>query len=78
MQTKPENGGALLHIIDALNYKLRTDLNEENEKKPDSIFIEIIQKNIKKFYNWLHLQVSMYASERIQWSFFKISNRKNY
>ena len=44
MRTKPENGGALLHIIDALNYKLWTDLNEENEKKPDSIFIEIIQK----------------------------------
>ena len=44
MRTKPENDGALLHIIDALNYKLRTDLNEENKKKPDSIFIEIIQK----------------------------------
>ena len=51
MRTKTENGGALLHIIDALNYKLRTDLNEENEKKPDSIFIEIIQKNIKEIYN---------------------------
>ena len=64
MPTKSANGGALLYIKDTINYKLRPDLNVEKEKELESIFIEILQK-LSKYYNWLHLQASMYASERI-------------
>ena len=32
------------YFKDTINYKLRPDLNEEKEKKLESIFIEILQK----------------------------------
>ena len=51
MPTKSANGGALFYIRDTLNYKLRPDLNVEKEKDLESIFIEILQKSIKKYYN---------------------------
>ena len=59
--TKSANSGALLYIKDTINYKLRPDLNVEREKELESIFIKILQK----YYNWLHLQASMYASKII-------------
>ena len=38
------NGGALLYIRGTINYKLRPDLNVEEEKELESIFIKILQK----------------------------------
>ena len=47
MPTKSANGGALLYIKNAINYKLRPDLNIDKDKELKSIFIEIITKNSK-------------------------------
>ena len=47
MPIKSANGGALFYIKDAINYKLRPDLNVEKEKEPESVFIEILQKASK-------------------------------
>ena len=76
MSTKSANGGALLYIKDTINYKLRPDHNVEKEKELESIFIEILQKTL--YYNWLHLQTSMYESKRIEGSLFKMTNKKTY
>ena len=76
MSTKSANGGALICIRETMNSKLRPDLTVGKEKELESIFIEILQKSIQKCDNWLHLQASIYGSERIQWSLFKIFYRK--
>ena len=77
MSTKSTNGGALLYIRDTINYKLRPNLNVENEKKLESIFIEILQKTSKHVITGCIYRHLCYASERIQYWLFKISNRKN-
>ena len=47
MPTKSANGGALLYIKNGINYKLRPDLNINKDKELESIFIEVITKNLK-------------------------------
>ena len=47
MPTKSVNGGALLYIKNAINYKLRPDLNINKDKELESIFKEIVTKNSK-------------------------------
>ena len=45
--TESANGGALLCIRKAINYKLRPDLMIYKKREMESVFIEIIQKNSK-------------------------------
>ena len=47
MPKKSTNGGALLYIKNGINYKLRPDLNINKDTELESIFIEIITKNLK-------------------------------
>ena len=45
--TESPNGGVLLYIRKAINYKLRPDLMIYKKRVLESVFIEIIQKNSK-------------------------------
>ena len=45
--TESANGGVLLYIRKAINYKLRPDLMIYKKRELESVFIEIIQKNSK-------------------------------
>ena len=45
--TESANGGVLLYIRKAINYKLRPDLMIYKKREMESVFIEIIQKNSK-------------------------------
>ena len=45
--TESSNGGVLLYIKKAINYKLRPDLMIYKKRELESVFIEIIQKNFK-------------------------------
>ena len=49
MATKSANGGILFYIKNVINYKRRPDLNMNNNKELESIFIEILTKNLKIF-----------------------------
>ena len=58
-------GGALLYINKNMNFKLRNDLRVYKRKELKSIFIEIINKKGKKYYGRIHIQTSLYGSNRI-------------
>ena len=45
--TESANGGVLLHIRKAINYKLRLDFTIYKKRELESVFIEIIQKDSK-------------------------------
>ena len=45
--TESANGGVLLYIRKAINYKLRPDLMIYKRRELESFFIEIIKKNSK-------------------------------
>ena len=45
--TESANGGVLLYIRKAINYKLRPDLMIYKKRELESVFIEIIQKDSK-------------------------------
>ena len=50
--TESANGGVLLYIRKAINYKLRPDLMIYKKRELESVFIEIIQKDSKNMVVW--------------------------
>ena len=58
-------GGALLYINKNINFKLRNYLKIYKEKELESVFIEIINKKEKKYYHRMHIQTSLYGSNRV-------------
>ena len=66
--TESANGGVLLYIRKAINYKLRPDLMIYKKRELESVFIEIIQKNSKNMvvgciYRHPHMQHSVFNDE---------------
>ena len=66
--TESSNGGVLLYIKKAINYKLRPDLMIYKKRELESVFIEIIQKDSKNIvvgciYRHPCMQQSEFADE---------------
>ena len=77
--TESANGGVLLYIRKAINYKLRPDLMIYKKRELESVFIEIIQKDSKNMVvgciyrhpciqQWVQWQISKTSLGKInQW-----------
>ena len=64
-------GGALLYINKNINFKTRNDLKIYKYKERESVFIEIINRKGKKYYNSMHIQTSMCGSNSLMMFFSK-------